>query len=170
MVEKSQCAYIGTISKTHGIHGGLTIRNENGLPQELQEMESVFVEIDGGLVPFFLNDCHFNNDIVAIIEFDSLSDPLLAKALTNKDVYVLSDEVEEFASPGIIGYKAIDKIKGELGFISKIELYGKNELFSIDEGKYLIPVTDDFIVDVDQEKKVILFNLPEGLTDLESNE
>lgn len=76
---------------------------------------------------------------------------------------------EQFSMYQLIGYMAYDVTLGELGEITGILDIAKNPLFEIKSGEaeFLIPITDDFIQGMDDKKREILFDLPEGLIELD---
>ena len=54
MIQKENCQKIGTIIKAHGVKGELIVQFDVEIFETLRETESIFIEIDGYLVPFFL--------------------------------------------------------------------------------------------------------------------
>ena len=71
----------------------------------------------------------------------------------------------------IIGYKAIDTEEGEIGTIEAVLDGNAQDIFQIKRGKkeILIPIVDDFLLEVNREKKEILLNAPEGLIEFYLN-
>ena len=49
-----ECYYLGYIVKAQGLKGTFRVKLDVSDPEEYKELESVFVEIDKLLVPFFL--------------------------------------------------------------------------------------------------------------------
>ena len=91
--------------------------------------------------------------------------------LTNRDAYIPREWVEDsenYTWSYFKGFKAIDTSLGELGEITDIDDNTINTLFVIGEGndEILIPAQEEFIADIDHDKKEIIFNLPEGLVSL----
>jgi 16S rRNA processing protein RimM len=68
----------------------------------------------------------------------------------------------------VINYLVIDDKFGEIGKIKNIKENISQDLFVIDHNKneVLIPIHDEFIVEVDKKKKQIIVKTPEGLIDL----
>ena len=48
------CYQLGNVVKTHGLRGELVIFLDVDHPELYQEMESVLVDMNGKLVPFFI--------------------------------------------------------------------------------------------------------------------
>ena len=47
--------WLGTISKIRGADGSIVLKLDTKVSERFYEMESVFLEIEGLLVPFFVN-------------------------------------------------------------------------------------------------------------------
>ena len=60
MFDKDDCFRIGHIARIHGYKGELSIFLDVDHPDEFENMESVFVEYDKKLIPFFfgINTLH----------------------------------------------------------------------------------------------------------------
>ena len=76
-------------------------------------------------------------------------------------------EETQFYFHEVIGFSVIEK-NHLLGTIQTIYDQGAQALFEIqtEQKKVLIPIHDDFIVQVDRKNKSIEVQLPEGLLDL----
>ena len=77
-------------------------------------------------------------------------------------------EGNQFYYHEIIGFKVVDQRLGDIGTIHSIIENTAQPLFEIFKGEkqILIPMIDDFIVEVNRSKKEITMNTPVGLVDL----
>ena len=48
------CYFLGTITKAHGYKGELNVHLDTDEPQAYKNLESIFIEKNGLLIPFFL--------------------------------------------------------------------------------------------------------------------
>ena len=172
-MNKSECQLIGTLVKTHGYKGEYTLVSDHFLNDEIEDWESVLLEIEGLLVPFFINSIRINNDTSAIIGFEGTEKPETAKEYVGCKVFqelkrIETPEENHLAPNILIGYKVIDHIKGEIGVIDDVLDYNQNLLLQIMNGKQeiLIPATDEIIVKVIHKKKELHIIAPEGLIEL----
>ena len=55
-MEKEQCFTLGSVSKVQGIKGKLIFRLEVDFPEDYAELESVYIESNRKLIPFFIED------------------------------------------------------------------------------------------------------------------
>ncbi len=53
-MNKEACFQLGYVAKIHGIHGEVSIVLDVDNPEYYQNLESVFVEFNSRLVPFFI--------------------------------------------------------------------------------------------------------------------
>ena len=71
-----------------------------------------------------------------------------------------------------IGYNILDVSGKKIGEITAIDDSTENILFCIESAnsgeEILIPLSDDFIEEINDNNKTITMNLPEGLLDLDS--
>jgi 16S rRNA processing protein RimM len=71
MLREISC-FIGTISKAHGVAGELIIRFEAYDAEKYSKTESIFIETDGQLVPFFVEKYLVKDDQLAIVKLEDI--------------------------------------------------------------------------------------------------
>ena len=52
-MRKEHCFYLGSIVKKHSFRGEVVIKLDTDDPELYRNMESVFVDLGGNLIPFF---------------------------------------------------------------------------------------------------------------------
>ncbi len=173
MLDLSDCILLGTITKLHGIHGQVILKLNDIDFDNILIMESVFLEIDGLPVPFFVLEYSEKTINHLIIEFEDIHNESKAKELIDAKVFIQSSHVnkihEQFTDlTHIIGYTVIDKNTGRLGILKDIIDIHQNPLLCIScaEKEILIPASKEFILEIDTTKKTMWVESPEGLTDL----
>jgi 16S rRNA processing protein RimM len=170
-VQKEQCFSLGKITKLHGYKGGLILHIDSSTPQFFKDLESVFLEINQELVPFFFAQKGKLNGKKLLVYFEDIS-PEKASALVGRNAYLpqsMFPEVEDdlYYDKAIMGYDVIVKDASIGKIVDVVENSGQN-LFVVasNSSEYLIPAVDPFITSLDQAKKIIYLELPEGLLDL----
>lgn len=154
--------------KRHGLKGDVKIHLDSPLPENL---ESIFVEIDNRLIPFFIQDVSILHD-VAIIKFEDVEGPDQANKLVKSAVYLPNEskpksESNELKMSDLIGFSVYSK-KKNLGIISGINQHTLNPLLVVtqNETEMLIPISDYFIKDIDYKLKKVKVELPDGFTEI----
>ncbi|MFA6403803.1 MAG: ribosome maturation factor RimM [Salinivirgaceae bacterium] len=172
-MQKEDCLLIGTIVKVHGIHGEVVLDTNN--PDIIENIEeSAFLEIEGLLVPFFIDDWVATSNERFRIKFMWTDSESAAKKMVGCSVYlplksIELNEAEFVLKPHLlIGFMASDVTDGELGEIIDIIDNPTNPLIVIlkENIELLVPMHVDFIKEVQTVKKSVLFNLPKGLINL----
>ncbi len=165
------CYQLGYVLKTHGLKGELVLVIDADNPQEYNEMESVFVEVNKKLVPFFIERIQLNGT-KAFIKFEEIDSIEQAKELKGSRIYLPLDVLPELEDGyyfhELIGFKVIDSKEGELGQISGVFDSGSQDLIAMQyqEKEVLIPLTDEVVTKVDKPSKTIYTTLPDGLLDI----
>jgi 16S rRNA processing protein RimM len=170
-VQKEQCFSLGKITKLHGYKGAVVLHIDSSTPQYFKNLESVLLEINKELVPFFFEQRGKQNGKKMIVHFEDV-DLEVAQRIIGCSAYLPNEMLPEppkgeFYDKAIIGFKAITNavVIGEV--IDVIE-NGAQNLFVIEhkEGEYLVPAVQAFIQSFDEKKKEIYLELPDGLLDL----
>ncbi len=161
---------IGYISKTHGLKGHIILRLNEYVQIDEEAIKSVFLDMNGSQVPYFLTECRPTNTgyIVKLENIDTID---TSKKMIGKKAFALTDFILEDESNynEFIGYSIIDTKLGNIGNISEIDEKTDNVIVKVihPSGKEIIlPFNDDFIVEIDDDLKTIEFNAPEGLVEM----
>ena len=169
MIKKEDVYKIGRIGKAHGVKGEVTFQFDDDVFDRV-DAEYLILEIDGILVPFFMEEYRFRSDSTALVKFEDIDTQDRARELTNCDVYFpreLSDnDEEEISWSFLVGFSIIDNESGKnVGTIANIDDNTMNILFELEDGT-LIPASEELITDIDKDNKTITIALPEGILDL----
>ncbi len=171
-MQVDECYQLGHVIKKHGLNGGVTIFLDVDFPEEYSELESVFVEINNKLVPFFIEHISIKGQKanVKFEEVDTIED---AERLKSHAIYLplvaLPDLGEnQFYFHQVVGYKIVDLNSTIEGSIKSVLTGPQQDLFEVEiNGKEaLIPINDQIITRVDHENKQIDIKAPEGLLEI----
>ena len=165
---------IGTIIKPHGLNGDMIIEVEQGFEDILAESEYLLVEVEGGLVPFFISEegINFRSSTTLCLAFDDLDTAQKirpycgCKIFLHKDENSEQDSKEEFSE--LIGVAVFDKLRGKLGKIIRIDDFSGNVVLTIEHSSHeiLIPFSEKLIIQFDEPNQELYLDCPEGLIDL----
>lgn len=174
MINFDDTLKVGYLKKPHGIKGEITLIFDRSSYADI-DTELYFLDIDGILVPFFLEEITFISDTTCRVKFMDIEDETVALRYSNISVYVPRDKVSAHSSDNeydwsfFIGFSIVEENGNRLGTIEDVDSDTINVLFIVKDGEkeILIPATEDFIVYLDDEQKQICMKLPEGLLDIE---
>jgi 16S rRNA processing protein RimM len=169
MIKKEDVYKIGRIGKAHGVKGEVAFNFDDDVFDRV-DAEYLILEVDGILVPFFMEEYRFRSDNTALVKFEDIDTQDRARELTNCDVYFLrseaDDEEEELSYSFLVGFDIIDDHSGKkVGTIASIDDNTINILFELEDGT-LIPASEELITDIDKDNKTITIALPEGILEL----
>ena len=77
--------------------------------------------------------------------------------------------MEEVRGDFLIGYSMIDQDGAKIGEITDVDFSTENALFVMerDGQNFYIPITDDFIVEIREDSKTLVMDLPQGMIDVQ---
>ena len=174
MIRREDVYQIGRIGKPHGIKGEVLFHFSDDV-FDRAESEYLILEVDGILVPFYMEEYRFRSDETALVRFCDISRQEQARQLTGCDVYFLRSDVPadddgEMTWAQIVGFSIIDATDGNtIGTITAVDDSTINILFEIrttDGRDVLLPASEDLIEEVDSDSRTITFTIPEGLLEL----
>lgn len=175
-MRKEDCFYLGKIAKKFSFKGEVLAWLDTDEPGLYENMESVFVELNNHLVPFFIVQSSLHKNDFLRIRFEDVNNEEDADRILGCAVYLPLSmlpklEGNKFYFHEVIGFEAEDQRLGSIGNIVSVNDTTAQPLFEIKKGdiEILIPMIDDFIVKIDRENKKVLLNTPEGLVDLYLN-
>ena len=169
MIRREEVYKIGRLGKVHGVKGEISFQVDDDVFDRV-DADYLILDIDGILVPFFMEEYRFKTDSNVLMKFEGIDTQERARELTGYDVYFpreLSETDEENISwAEIIGFNLIDAQTGNtVGTIASVDDSTINILFELEDGK-LIPASEELITNIDTKKHQIEINLPEGILEL----
>lgn len=168
MIRKEDCYKIGRLGKAHGVKGEVTFQVTDDVFDRV-DADYLILEVDGILVPFFMEEYRFRSDSVVLVKFCDIDTQERASELTNCDVWFprsLTPDDEEPTLAGLVGFDIIEAGGNTIvGRIAAIDDSTANLLFELENGM-LIPANDDLIQDINIQEKQIIMNIPEGLLNI----
>jgi 16S rRNA processing protein RimM len=159
----------GRIVKIHGYDGTVIVKTEPGFSENIPEMESVFIEIDGLPVPFFISTLEYSGGDTLKIKFHDYESYDKMTEFNGCRIFIASTgkEKKHYKDDDLIGFRVLAGKKNFIGIISNIIHNPGQDLLSVQadgEKPILVPLHKDFIVDLDEKSRTIVMDLPEGLT------
>ena len=92
-MRKEECFYLGKIAKKFSFKGEVLIYLDTDEPEEYQNMESVFVEINKNLVPYFIENSSIHKNDFLRVQFEDVKNEEEAEYLNRKKYYERLTEI-----------------------------------------------------------------------------
>lgn len=174
MIRKEEVVKIGFVAKTHGISGELSINFLNDL-FENSDPDLIVFELEGIMVPFFIDQYRFRSDTAALIKLEDIDTEEKAKRLVKADIYLPLDLVENNAKDmdhyswsNFLGYTLVDTELGAIGEITDVDDSTLNILLKViyQGEETLIPIDENLVEWINVEKREIGMQIPSGLLSL----
>ncbi len=172
-MRKEDCFYLGKIAKKFSFKGEVLMYLDTDEPELYENMESVFVEFNKNLVPFFIENSSLHKNDFLRVKFEDVDDEAEADSILNCDVYLPISmlpklEGNKFYFHEVIGFEIEDQRLGIFGKIVSINDTSAQPLFEVLNGnvEILVPMIDQFLVKIDRENKKVIMDLPEGLVEM----
>jgi 16S rRNA processing protein RimM len=166
------CFRLGTISKTRGLKGELQVFIAFDEPEKLK-FNSLFIELAGKLVPYFITLFKLPMKNVAYLQLEDVDTIEKAALLVKKDIYLPNKikpkkKKSEFGLKDLIQFIAVDINEGELGEIIEIHEFPQQLIATVSykNQEVLFPLNESIIKSIDVVKGIVLVDLPEGLLDV----
>ena len=166
MIKKEEVFKIGRLGKVHGVKGELSFMFDDDVFDRV-DADYLVLDVDGILVPFFIEEYRFRSDSTALMKFEGIDTQERARELTNCDVFfpraLAEADDEQLSWSYFAGFNMIDATTGKsVGTIASVDDTTMNILFELEDGT-LIPAAEELIKKIDQKKKTITIAIPEGL-------
>ena len=161
---------IGDIQKTRGYKGDVFIRFNSDISLK-QETELVFLQIEGYMVPFFFSEKPIPQKDGIIVKFEDVENDKDAAELIGNAAFTTEDQIEYPENDSlsqIEGYAVFDNenfLGKAVGFLD-IPSNPILEVITNEGNEILIPFSNDFIIEINDRDQKIIFELPEGLTNI----
>ena len=169
MIKQEEVYKIGRLGKSHGVRGEVSFLFDDDVFDRI-DADYLILDIDGILVPFFIEEYRFRSDTTALMKFEGIDTQERARELTGCDVYfprnLATSDDDSISWSAIVGFDIIDASTDKsVGRIASIDDSTLNILFCLEDG-HLIPASEDLITQIDQQARTITMHLPAGLLDL----
>ncbi len=172
-MDKKDFYFLGKATKTSGYKGNLVFFFDVDNIADYNDLEAVFIEVRGELIPFAIQSLQFKSGSTAYVTLEDVTDANEASTLVNCDLYLPISYLppltgNKFYYHEVIGFSVIDVKHGNIGKISAVNDNGPQAIFNIqfEDKEILVPVTDEIIKKVDRKNKTIEVETPEGLIEI----
>ncbi len=163
---ENQYTQIGHISRSHGVEGDVLIIPEMYTPTLFDALDLVHItNARGELVPARIESVRVqekNNRLSFFVKFEHVTDRTQAENLKNAAVYADRDIVESLLDPDALPLDLTSfDVLADGQSIGTVEAMLENpahpilEVVTNEQDQLLIPLVDEYVVDIDEESEQI---------------
>ncbi len=173
MIAKESVYRIGRLGKPHGVKGEISFQFSDDIFDRV-DADYLVLELDGIMVPFFMEEYRFKNDEVALMKFEGVDSENRARELTGTEVYfpraLAEADESQLSWAEIMGYNVLDAQSGDVVCtLEELDETTVNNLFVVSTpagNEILIPANNDTIVAIDRKERSITVEIPQGLLEI----
>lgn len=154
---------VAKILKSHGTDGGMLVSLLGVRIGEIDLEEPVFVSFDGLPVPFYFDSLQPKGTSKAVAYMTDVKTLEDAEEMVGKTIEA-DIEFEDEGEEDFTGWTVLCR-GGEIGKVTGIEPIPGNLCLYVETaaGEAMIPLAEDFIINIDPETEILDLDLPEGL-------
>jgi 16S rRNA processing protein RimM len=160
---------LGRIIKVSGYEGAVAVKIEKEFVENIPQMESVFLEIEGRPVPFFVSGYEYSGADILKLRFQGYESVEKTGEFVGCRIY-LTDKMpagnKSVDKRSLTGYKVFDQENKLIGLVSDLILNSGQWLLCVissDKKENLIPFHENLILSLDRRKKIIVMEIADGL-------
>lgn len=164
--------YLGLITKPFGYKGQAFIYLDTDQPEKYSELDSVFLYLDGEMLPYMIEEIQLRGSNQAVVKFKDVDGDEI-KSLMKTELYLPVSALppltgNKFYYHEVIGFSVIDSNKGNIGKIVDFIDVIQQPIMQIDYNgtEVLIPAIDHIFNTIDRAKKEIYITAPDGLIEV----
>jgi 16S rRNA processing protein RimM len=163
---------LGSIIKVHGCEGAVTVKLEKIFSDKIPEMESIFLEVDGKAVPFFIYQHENYGSDKINMKFDGYDTIEKVREFVGCRVFFTTCQQNEKVAEVIENLKGFNVFSQTNQFIGIISEVIKNpgqwllKIISDSNKEILIPYHEELTIEFKSDEKILIIEIAEGLTDI----
>ncbi len=157
---------IGHIVRSQGLKGELKVLFDSETPETIEQLLMVYLRNDrGDFYPCRIANLRVEgkgNKISFFVQFDHIADRTSAEALKNRALFVDQEVAERFFSnheeeQTLLDYEVLNDQNESIGLVIDFMDSGAQTVLTVatTSGSLLIPLVDEFVVEVNHEAQTI---------------
>jgi len=171
-MNKQDCFFLGTIVSKFSYKGEILLKLDSDEIQ-FKKLKTIFLEIEGALVPFEIKNVMLHKSSLLRIKLENIDSEKKANTVVKTKTYLPIKDLpklngDKFYYHEIISFTVLDLSLGNIGKVKEVNDQTSQPIIVVNNGlnEVMIPLVDDFLIEINRNKKTLTFDLPEGLTTL----
>jgi 16S rRNA processing protein RimM len=168
-MDKGTCLHLGTFIKVHGFQGHMQLKTYQDIPGQPETLESVFIEMDGILVPFFIESFSPHSDGLYLLRLEGITDREEAIQYIGSDVYIATGDRQLPSDPShpfrFTQFTVLNGKDEETGIVVGFRDIPENPILIVERAgnEWMIPFHPDLIISIDRAARTLKMDIPDGL-------
>ena len=166
------CFYLGKIVSKFSFKGEILLKLDSD-EIDFKKMKTIFLDIDGAIVPYAVDNIKLHKSSLLRIKLENIDSEEKANKILKTKAYLPINDLpklngNKFYYHEIINFTVLDLSLGNIGKVKEVNDQTSQPIIVVKNGlnEVMIPLVDDFLIEINRDKKTLKFNLPEGLTTL----
>lgn len=171
-MNKQDCFYLGKIVSKFSFKGEVLLKLDSD-EIDFKKLKTIFLEMDGAIIPYSIDNIKLHKSSLLRIRFENINNEEKANKIIKIKTYLPIKDLpklngNKFYYHEITNFMVLDLTLGEIGKVLKVNDQTSQPIIVVinNNSEIMIPLVDDFLIDINRDKKTLTFNLPEGLTTL----
>ena len=166
------CFYLGKIVSKFSFKGEILLKLDSD-EIDFKKIKTIFLDIDGTIVPHSIDNIKLHKSSLLRIKLENIDTEEKANKILKIKTYLPIKDLpklngNKFYYHEIINFTVLDLSLGNIGKVKEVNDKTLQPIIIMDNGisEVMIPLVDDFLIEVNRVKKTLTFDLPNGLTTL----
>jgi 16S rRNA processing protein RimM len=166
------CFYLGEIVSKFSFKGEVLLKLDSD-EIDLKKIKTIFLSINGSIVPYSIDNIKIHKSSLLRIKLENIDSEEKANKILKIKTYLPIKDLpklngNKFYYHEIKNFTVLDLNLGKIGKVEEVNDQTLQPIIIVDNDKrkIMIPLVDDFLIDLDRNKKTLTFDLPDGLTTL----
>ena len=172
-MKKQDCFYLGKIVSKFSFKGEILLKLDSD-EIDFKKLKTIFLEIDGTIVPYPIDNIKLHKSSLLRIRFENIDNEEKANKILKIKTYLPIKDLPElngnkFYYHEIINFTLLDLSLGKIGKVIKVNDQTSQPIIVVSNNnanEIMIPLVDDFMIEINRAEKTLTFDLPDGLTTL----
>ncbi len=168
---------IGTILKPHGVRGVLKFIADYDFSEDFLKANVLYLQLSSEKnIPYIIETFEEINRKEYLVKFEDINTKEAAEKLVKKEVFIAENLFEKWMIEDeydtsfnyIIGFNLLNEKQELIGKIEDVIDLTSHEIAQvfINSKEVLVPLEESLILEIDEEKKQVVMNIPEGLLEI----
>jgi 16S rRNA processing protein RimM len=168
---------IGTILKPHGVRGVLKFIADYDFSEDFLKANVLYLQLGSEKnIPYIIETFEEIKRKEYLVKFEDVNTKEFAEKLVKKEVFITENLFEKWITEDeyntsfsyIIGFNLLNEKQELIGKIEDVIDLTSHEIAQVfvNSKEVLVPLQESLILEIDEEKKQVVMNIPEGLLEI----